>query len=107
MHNRQLIVVNHDQVAILDRPYTFDWWICSSSDYRHQVLCRRSDVLWSLEDDATADASSESHVRQALGRAPRPVLHLLRSEDLAKVDAGQSEEVHQHNEAQQNLSFKS
>lgn len=61
------------------------------------MLCRRSDILWSL-DAAEADDVGVN-VREALAKAPRPVLHLLRSCELAKVDAQQREEVYEHNEA--------
>ena len=61
------------------------------------MLCRRSDILWSLD---AADADDVGvNVREALAKAPRPVLHLLRSCELAKVDAQQREEVYEHNEA--------
>lgn len=61
------------------------------------MLCRRSDILWSL---GPADADDVGvNVREALAKAPRPVLHLLRSCELAKVDAQQREEVYEHNEA--------
>ena len=58
-----------------------------------QVLCRRSDILWSLES-LEGQAGGEASVRRsALARAPRPVLHLLRSGELAKVDAEQREDA--------------
>ena len=57
-----------------------------------EVLCRRSDVLWALEE------APEESARQSLARAPRPVLHLLRSKDLAKVKTEQREEIYEHNE---------
>lgn len=61
------------------------------------MRCRRSDILWSLD---AADADDVGvNVREALAKAPRPVLHLLRSCELAKVDAQQREEVYEHNEA--------
>lgn len=62
-----------------------------------EVLCRRSDILWSLESLEGGGASVTS-VRSALARAPRPVLHLLRSGELAKVDAEQREEIYKHND---------
>ena len=58
-----------------------------------KVICRRSDVLWALEPELEQGLG----VRQTLAQAPRPVLHLLRSCDLAKVDAEQREEVYRHN----------
>lgn len=61
-----------------------------------EVLCRRSDILWSLEG-AGAD-SGDALARSALARAPRPVLHLLRSGELAQVDAEQREEIYTHND---------
>lgn len=58
-----------------------------------QVLCRRSDILWSLESLEGGGGASVASVRSALARAPRPVLHLLRSGELAKVDAEQREDA--------------
>lgn len=49
-------------------------------------------MLWALEE-----APDGSSARQSLARAPRPVLHLLRSNDLAKVEAAQRSEIYDHN----------
>ncbi|CAK8990747.1 N-acetyl-gamma-glutamyl-phosphate reductase [Durusdinium trenchii] len=64
-------------------------------DQEEEVLCRRSDVLWALDTDS---GRSGADAREALARAPRPVLHLLRSNDLARVAQEEREEVYRHND---------
>lgn len=69
-----------------------------SAPFHPQVLCRRSDVLWALDTDS---GRSGADAREALARAPRPVLHLLRSNDLARVAQEEREEVYRHNAPEQ------
>ncbi|CAJ1400954.1 unnamed protein product [Effrenium voratum] len=55
---------------------------------------RASDVLWALDDTGSAGSG-----RGALGRSPRPALHLLRTADLARVEEEKRQEVQRRNEA--------
>lgn len=65
-------------------------------DEPEAAAVRSSNVLWSL---ATTPGDGAATRRSALGKAPRPVLHLLRTQDLATVDAASREEVYRHNDA--------
>lgn len=77
-------------ILMFFRSHLWCFLVKNSWLFPSQVLCRRSDILWSLEGPGSGEASVR---RSALARAPRPVLHLLRSGELAKVDAEQREDA--------------
>lgn len=60
-------------------------------DGPHAVCVRYSEVVWLLSrssdrDDGALDLSKPSDCRSLIARSPRPVLHLLRTHDLDRVN---------------------